>query len=291
MSIVHSNSYPSQAVRRDKKTTDQQLKQAVVNGTGLSAWESEVFVKVVDEMYFQSDTSTLKPGDILFCCVSVKEGAGKPLDECEMVTARLTLLGSDDFKELDNMTSGRLVAVRRRRMLRLCDQALDQGGVLSQEDLAVLLMSDVKTIRRDIAALKKTGTVVPTRGTVKDIGPGVTHRELVVRHWMEGKEELEICRATHHSMGAVENYLKAFKRVVFLRETKKFTDHEIAVTAGISARLVGIYTKLFTSLKGSEMAGHRLNEINVSGSQYYKETGQKKDSQPVNCLKNEGRSI
>ena len=291
MSIIHSNSYPSQAVRRDKKTTDQQLKQAVVNGTGLSAWESEVFVKVVDEMYFQSDTSTLKPGDTLFCCVSVKEGAGKPLDECEMVTARLTLLGSDDFKELDDMASGRLVAVRRRRMLRLCDQALDQGGVLSQEDLAVLLMCDSKTIRRDIAALKKTGIVVPTRGTVKDIGPGVTHRELIIRHWLEGKEELEICRLTHHSMGSVENYLKTFKRVVFLREEKKFTDHEIAVAAGVSVRLVGTHTQIFNSLKGKAMVGERLSEINVCGSQYYQETGQKKDLQPANCLKNEGRSI
>lgn len=291
MSIVHSSSYPSQASRRDKKTTDQQLKQAVVNGTGLSAWESEVFVKVVDEMYFQSDTSTLKPGDTLYCCVSVKEGAGKPLDECEMITARLTLLGADDFKDLNNEDSGRLVAVRRRRMLRLCDQALDQGGVLSQEDLSVLLMSDVKTVRRDIAALKKTGIVVPTRGTIKDIGPGVTHREQVVRHWMEGKEELEICRLTHHSMGAVENYLKAFKRVVFLRETKKFTDHEISVTAGISVRQVGIYTDLFNTLKKCDMAEERLCEINLSGDQYYKETGEKKDSQPANCSKNEGRSI
>ncbi len=94
MSIVHSNSYPCQAGRRDKKIIDQQLKQAVVNGTGLSLWESEVFVKVVDEMFFKADTGTLKPGDTLFCCVALKEGAGKPLNECEMVTARLTLFGA-----------------------------------------------------------------------------------------------------------------------------------------------------------------------------------------------------
>lgn len=291
MSIVHSNSYPSQAGRRDKKTIDQQLKQAVVNGTGLSAWESEVFVKVVDEMYFQSNTSVLKPGDTFFCCVSVKEGAGKPLDECEMVTARLTVLGSDDFDGLGDHKSSRLVAVRQRRMLRLCDQALDQGGVLSQEDLAVLLMCDSKTIRRDVAALKKTGIVVPTRGTVKDIGPGLTHRELIVRHWLEGKEELEICRLTHHSMGSVENYLQTFKRVVFLREEKKFTEHEIAVTTGASVSLVGTHIKLFNSMKDKAMVAERLCEINVSGGQYYKETGEKKDSQLANCLNDGERSI
>lgn len=291
MSIVHSNSYPCQAGRRDKKTIDQQLKQAVVNGTGLSPWESEVFVKVVDKIYFEANTGTLKPGDTLFCCVALKEGAGKPLNECEMVTARLTLFGADDFDGLDDGKDGRLAAVRRRRMLRLCEQALDQGGVLSQEDLAVLLMCDSKTVRREIAALKTTGIVVPTRGTVKDIGPGVTHRELIVRHWLEGREELEICRLTHHSMGSVESYLQTFKRVVFLREEKKFTDHEIAVAAGVSARLVGIYTELFNSMKGKSMVAERLSEINVCGSQYYKETGEKKDLQPANCLKNGGKSI
>lgn len=176
-------------------------------------------------------------------------------------------------------------------MLRLCDEALDQGGVLSQEDLAVLLMCDSKTIRRDIAALKKTGIVVPTRGTVKDIGPGVTHRELAVRLWLEGKEELEICRSTHHTMPSIENYLRTFKRVVFLREEKKFTVHEVAVAAGVSARLAGLHIDLFNSLKGKGMVEERLNEINISGSQYYKETGEKKDSKLANCLSARGKSI
>lgn len=291
MSIVQSSSYPSQASRRDKKTKDQQLKQAVVNGTGLSAWESEVFIKIVDEMYFQSDTSTMKPGDTLFCCVSKREGAGKPLDECEMVTVKLTLFGADDFSDLGSQESSRQIVARQRRMQRLCEEALDQGGVLSQEDLAYLLMCGEKTIRRDIADLKAVGITVLTRGTVKDIGPGVTHRELVVRHWMKGKEELEICKLTHHSMKAVENYLRAFKRVVFLRETKKFTDHEIAVAASVSVRLVGIYTSLFNSLKSGEMTSERLAEINVAGGEYYRETGEKKDSQPVNRSKEERRRI
>jgi len=37
-------------------------------------------------------------------------------------------------------------------------------------------MCDSRTIRRDVKNLKEKGIIVPTRGTEKDIGPGVTHR-------------------------------------------------------------------------------------------------------------------
>jgi len=68
-------------------------------------------------------------------------------------------------------------------------------------------MCDVKTIQRDCIAMQKDGIVIPTRGQQKDIGPGVTHRELVVRHWIEGKEPVAVAECTKHSIKAVENYL------------------------------------------------------------------------------------
>lgn len=47
-------------------------------------------------------------------------------------------------------------------------------------------MCDSRMVRRDIADLRKAGIVVPTRGTVRDIGPGVTHKAVAVRLWLEG---------------------------------------------------------------------------------------------------------
>jgi hypothetical protein len=59
---------------------------------------------------------------------------------------------------------------------------------MTQEDLAVLLCSSKGTIRRDIKELKVQGIEVPTRGTLQDIGPGVTHKSKVVKMWLEGYE-------------------------------------------------------------------------------------------------------
>jgi DeoR/GlpR family transcriptional regulator of sugar metabolism len=44
----------------------------------------------------------------------------------------------------------------------MASEALDQDGLLTQEDLAVLLCSSRRTIRRDIKELKQQGIDVPT---------------------------------------------------------------------------------------------------------------------------------
>ncbi|MDD2600962.1 MAG: DUF1670 domain-containing protein [Kiritimatiellae bacterium] len=290
MSIVNSNSYSCQVARHRNKTVDQQMKQAAVEGTGLSPWEADVLIKVISDVYFNDIQQTIKPGQVLYNCVSAKEGAGKPLKECAMEMVLLSLFEESDKKGLEVAgKKHRQTIVRQRRLMRLCEQARDQGGLLTHEDLAQLLMCDSKSIQRDVKELQALGIIVPTRGRVKDIGPGITHRELIIRHWLEGKEELEICRCTKHSMTSVENYLKAFKRVVFLRIEKKFTDHEISVAAGVSQRAVGIYLDVYGSLKNKGIANYRMAEICHVGDQYYKETGEKKDSQRVNTSKQEWR--
>ena len=39
-----------------------------------------------------------------------------------------------------------------------------------------------------------------TRGTVNDIGPGVTHKGIAIRLWLDGKEPTEVALIIHHSL-------------------------------------------------------------------------------------------
>jgi ribonuclease BN (tRNA processing enzyme) len=55
--------------------------------------------------------------------------------------------------------------LRRKRLLRLQQETIDQGGILTQEELARLLNVSVRTVRRDMNALKTEGYQVATRGT------------------------------------------------------------------------------------------------------------------------------
>ena len=87
------------------------------------------------------------------------------------------------------------VAMRRAKLMRIAEEAREQGGVLTQEDLGVLLGCDERTIRRDITVLHVQGIHVPTRGYVQDIGPTLSHKGLAIRHWLEGKEPVAVTTA------------------------------------------------------------------------------------------------
>jgi hypothetical protein len=284
MGLQNSSSYESQTRRQAIKTISQQMKQLAVAGTGISPWEAEVLVQSIEDVYFSNtELCDLKHGQTKYNCVSAAEGAGKPLKDCQMVTVVLTLLDNSDEDELlatDNKQ--RQNFIRRRKVTRMADEAKDQGGLLSQEDIATLLGRDVKTIQRDVKGLKELGIIVPTRGQQKDIGPGVTHRELVIRHWVDGKEPVDVARQTKHSIAAVESYIEKFKVVVYLRSEKNFSNHEISVVAGMSARGVKAFLEIYEEKKSHPLFKHRLDEITLRGSQYYNETGEKKDSSQLN---------
>ena len=268
-----------QAQRLKIKQLDQQMLNAAVKGAGLSPWEAETLVRMIGEVYFRdSDLKQIQPGQMRYSCVAASEPPGKPIKECQMVTVTLSLLCNEDTEDLPFNAKDASIETRWRRLLRICDEAREQGGLLSQEDLAKLLMSDVRTIRRDIAELKRRGIIVPTRGTVKDIGPGVTHKEIAIRLWLEGQEPTEVARRIHHSIKATENYLEKFKRVAYLRREKGFSEFEISRTVGISTAATRTFLSIYDEFKGKALFDMRMEEINLVGKAYNLTEGEKKES-------------
>jgi len=267
-----------QAQRLKIKQLGQQMQNLATEGAGLSAWEARELVRIIDEVYFSDpDLKQILPGQMKYSCVSTGEPPGKPIKDCQMVTVTLTMLHDEDTTGLPYKDKDASIETRWRRMLRICDEAREQGGLLSQEDLAKLLMSDVRTIRRDIAELKTIGITVPTRGTVKDIGPGITHKEIAIRKWLEGKEPTEVAKAIHHSLKATENYLEKFKRVAYLRREKGFTEFEISRTVGISTAAAKTFLNIYNEFKNKALFDMRMEEINIAGKAYNLAEGEKKD--------------
>jgi DeoR/GlpR family transcriptional regulator of sugar metabolism len=132
--------------------------------------------------------------------------------------------------------------------MRIAEEARDQGGVLTQEDLGVLLHCDERTIRRDIKDLRAKGIHVPTRGFVQDIGPTLSHKAQAIRHWLEGKEPVAVARAINHSLKAVERYLEDFKRVSLL-VMKGLDEIATARAANLSPALVKTYRSMYAEAK------------------------------------------
>jgi len=272
-----TNSYEDQEKRIKIKNVNQQMKSLAVQGTGISPWEADVLVDVIEEVYFSElNTKELKSDQIKYQCICASEGPGKSLKDCKMVTVVLTLFDEKDKGDFSsNNNKDRSVELRRRRLVRIVEEAKEQGGYLTQEDLSELLMCDVRTIRRDTKELKDVGLILPTRGQQKDIGPGITHRAIAIKLWLEGNEPVSVAQHIKHSVEAVENYLQKFKRVAFLKQ-KGFTDFEIALTVGISVYATKTFSQLYEEYKGKAFFKQRLEEINLVGGQYYQAQDEKK---------------
>ena len=290
MGIITTSSRENQSRRLKIKKLGQRMKRVAEEGAGMSPWEADVLIASIDEVYFSDpDLRELNENQLKYSCVAAFEGAGKPLSECSMVTVSLTLFSDDDDSPAETPPPSSDL-IRQRRMMRIAEEAKEQGGLLSQEDLAKLLMCNVRTIRRARRALLDLGMVVPTRGQQNDIGPGVTHKEMAIRLWLDGSEPIAVAAKIKHSVGAVENYLEKFKRVAYLR-MKGFDDYQIALTTGISVAAAKTFAGIHEELKSRSFFKTRMEEINIAGASHYEAEGEKKDSASSNDTSKGGTSL
>jgi hypothetical protein len=256
--------------RLDKKSLDQQFLNEIEEGMQCSPFEAKAILETVHkvfEPYFQNSPD-LQPGQLKHTCVSINNSPGTPVSQCKMATVILTL--NNGKGDLEIRKKKGVVSLRQHKIQRLCNEAFQQGAVLTVEDLAYhLLNCGVRTINRDLQQFKKEGINLPLRSIIKDIGRSLSHRSLIIKHWLKGKEYSRIARETHHSIDSVQNYVSKFKRVVSLSK-ENFDVNTIAYLIKMSSDLVEEYFSLF---QNHEMVEERKRELeDFSKKQTQKET-------------------
>ena len=173
---------------------------------------------------------------------------GKRTADAELVPVVLNLSTPEDIDaRLARQSSReRLTA----KAVRLCRQAFEQGGLLSNCDLAELLAIQDSYAAHLLAAHEdRTGQVVPRRATVHDVGTGLTHKRIICRkRFLEGKPPEQVARETYHSLEAVDRYLAAYDRVRHCRLAGMSPD-AIAYTLDCSRALVEQYLALDEELE------------------------------------------
>ena len=208
-------------------------------------------------VYFQQHANiTLSSGEIAYEAVAAEEPAGKHIRLARKVSVRLKLL--DFASDFETLASYGLAGLRRHRLARLTRQAYDQGALLSYEDLAMLLTTSPATVRRDAAELRHHGQFVMTRGTKKDMGPGVSHKTAILDLYFKGYAFTDIERTTNHSESAVKRYLADFLQVASLHQ-QDFALHQIRLITQESERLVREYLQLYDTYH--EQDNQRLRDL------------------------------
>lgn len=251
------------------KTLDQRFRYELENGFELAPRVSQVILEVAKEVFqleavSGDQASRLRPGQIRQVIAAAGVAHGRSLQQTDLVEVTWTLdAGQEDLAVLREHSRQ---ALRQVRILRLVEEALDQGGEPTQEDLAKALGVTARTIRSDIAVLVARGYQVATRGKLRGVGRGQTHKVIIIELYLKRCSYTEIIRRTHHSAYAIKRYLQSFGRVIMLRD-KGLTLNEIAYAVGLSERLTQEYLDLYQRYNVPEYRD-RLAEIGqmVSGN-------------------------
>jgi hypothetical protein len=156
------------------------------------------------------------------------------------------------------LTAHGIQACRQVRIQRLVDEALAQGAVASQEDLARALQVSVRTIKRDCAVLQAQGIYLPTRGNLQGIGRGQTHKAQIVGRWLRGETYDQVAWHSHHSLSCVRRYVQTFVRVVNLYQ-QHFSHSEIGLLLQVSQPLLTEYLTVYEQYD-SPFCRQRLQE-------------------------------
>jgi hypothetical protein len=204
----------------------------------------ERILEVIDT--FVKPASLLKPGQLLWMAVANdgRKHARKSMKEIPQTLVILDLVNDDDLQALAD--GQRFRAVRRQRYARLLRQALAQGGVLAQSDLAAITPVSPRQVRDDIAFVQRAeDCLLPYRGSVQDAGATLSHKVEVARLLEAGYLEPEICRklSPMHSLRSVENYAQTYKNVLKLLG-RGFAPSEISGILSIGERLVNAYIEI-----------------------------------------------
>jgi DNA-binding Lrp family transcriptional regulator len=203
-------------------------------------------------------SATLRPGQVRVILTLRSAGHGRALRQTATKEVVWTIdAGLEDRQVLQQHGH---VDLRRVRIQRLLDEALAQGAVATQEDLAQVLHVSVRTIKRDCKHLEGQGIFVPTRGRLKGIGRGQTHKAQIVGRWLRGETYDQIRLYTRHSLTSIKRYVQSFVRVADLHR-QGFSEDQSALLLDISVYLVREYLAVYKQHDSLEYQNRLTEQI------------------------------
>ena len=204
---------------------------------------AEMILEVVRNHIRERDT--ISHGQILWMAIDAQRPPARHerIVESHLVPVVLDLVTDKDIQErIARVPAGQRLL---HKALRLCHQAYQQGGLLSNTDLAMLLSdNDARIARLLVEYEKKTRQIVPRRATLHDAGTGTSHKRIICyKRYVEGKSPDVIARKTYHTLQAVDRYLAQYDRVRQCR-LDGLSPEETAYILNCTVRLVREYLEI-----------------------------------------------
>lgn len=177
-------------------------------------------LSLIDEYFLVSsiddDLHHLHYGQLVWMAVPVDEypGRAKPLAATRMKPVVLSFITESDIDHIGHGFDSK--SLRKKRLVRWVDEAFDQGALLTQLDLAILLGVCDAVVSKYVCEIQENGKLLPTRGNMHDLSGAITHKREIVTLYLEGDLTPQIAAKTHHSKEAVDRYIADYHRVEVL---------------------------------------------------------------------------
>lgn len=233
-----------------KRSLKQQVLYKFINEYGyergpvVAAAIVDDILALIEQVY----SDHLPPRHINWPAVPIRNGnKGKSPDIHQLVNVRLQMVTDPEVAILnDQKLLGQQAAKRtfnQARFARWCQEAYQQGAVLSLFDLSLLSGLGEGQVGYLLRQYQQEQQItLPLRGTVHDIGPAVSHKAEVIRRFLRGQSPADIARDLTHTQQAVDIYIKDYE--VTRKLVQKFFIKDIPALSRRSASLVNEHVKL-----------------------------------------------
>jgi len=226
-----------------QKTAEGEFYYELMNSYELSPKLSHQIIQTAKNCLLRQ--TQLLAGQIEYHCIRLDEKSGKALDAMPKIKVILTIDDqSDDLQQLLN--NGR-PALRQSQIQRVAIEAVEQNGVLSQEDLGRIFNVTIRTIKRDLHAIRALGIDVITRGNYHNIGRGQTHKTIIINQHLDGFTYSEISRKTRHSTAAIKRYMESFGKILMCQSCGITGLSEIKSLTGLSVFVISQYLTIISN--------------------------------------------
>jgi DNA-binding CsgD family transcriptional regulator len=210
---------------------------AMIAGDKIRQMFAKDLVTIVREEYREMDS--LEVGQVLWMGVHKDDwpSYGKNAGNTQLVPIALSLISREDIDMMMEGYSER--EIREKRIVRLFTEAYQQDSLLSNADVSILLRVSPTTVSKHSREfMEREKVVIPTRGTIHDLGMAMTHKKIIIKLFLEGHLTPAIARITNHSEAAVDRYIRAFEKVNLL---KNEAVEYIHMATGMSRWLIESY--------------------------------------------------
>lgn len=250
--------------RLSDKSLEQLLLHRFLNNYGYDRGEITAkaiindILQLINDFFLVSsideDLHHVNYGQLVWMAVPIDEypQRAKPIAATRLKPVILSFINDEDISHIAHGFDSK--SLRKNRLIRWTDQAFQQGALLTQLDLAVLLGVTDCVVSQYVQEIQKNGYLLPTRGNIHDLSGAITHKREIITLYLQGYLTPDIALKTNHSKEAVDRYIKDYHRVELLWVHDIKDPVKISHLSRLSIRVVQQYIDLLPAKMKNSMS-------------------------------------